>query len=106
MPARLPQPGPKACASRPLSGLTEARFQEQDARLSLIESGLKELQQKSDDRHVQAQADRQADSAAHQADINELRGQLGSMSAEFAISSYSNLSKACRDRSRNKCNKS
>ena len=80
----VPPPSSAAQPARTVGGPTEARFQEQDARLTLIETGLQELRHQADERHKQAQADRQADTARHQADVTELRGQLGSMSTEFA----------------------
>ena len=69
---------------RAITGPTEARFQDQDARISAMEQGLAELRSVSEQRHKEAQLAREEDAKKHTASITELRGQIGSLSSDFA----------------------
>ena len=71
-------------APRSVTGPTEARFQEQEARIHAIELGLADLKTVGEQRHLEAQQAREEDARTHAASVTELRGQLSSLTADFA----------------------
>ena len=81
------QSGPPAKSTPParfLAGPTESRFQEQEARIHAIEQGLADLRSCSEKRHQEVVSAREEDARANAATAAELRGQLTSLSADFA----------------------
>ena len=72
-----------ASAPRPLAGPTEARFQDQDAKIS-AEKGLRDMQAQADDRHKAYQEARKEDAQHHRGAVEDLRAELGNLSQDFA----------------------
>ena len=70
--------------ARFLQGPTETRFQEQESRIHAIEQGLADLKSCSEKRHQEMVAARQEDSKMHSNAVTELRGQMHSLSSDFA----------------------
>ena len=79
-----PQQVTTTAAPRQVAGPTEIRFQEQESRITAMEQGLKELKAQADERHQELQTARQEDIRQHHAAVADLKGQIGSMSADFA----------------------
>ena len=82
--AHAPKPPPPVQTARVVTGPTETRFQDQDARIQAIEQSLEELKSQSEKRHQDLQQAHEEDSHNHAASVNDLRGQLTSLSSDFA----------------------
>ena len=86
--ATVTQPSKPASASmqppRVVTGPTEARFKDQEARIAAIEQGLADLRSTGDKRHQEILKAQAEDSKSHAATTSELRSQLSTLATDFS----------------------
>ena len=69
---------------RVVTGPTEARFKDQEARIAAIEQGLADLRSTGDKRHQEILKAQAEDSKSHAATTSELRSQLSTLATDFS----------------------